>query len=109
MRQSLARKALDWVLFGLTLVYLLTGLGITQFRIIEELTFGLLSKNLSFRLHEALLAPFLILLSLHVFYRPMRWVCLRIIRKSTSRDRNLREARAVRKNMKEGQHCIHAI
>jgi len=94
MRQNRVKKVLDWVLFGMTLVYLLTGLGITQFRIIEELTFGLLSRNLSFRLHEALLAPFLILLSLHVFYRPIRRVCLRIIRKSTSRDRNLRDARA---------------
>ncbi len=99
MRQNCAKKVLDWILFGMTLVYLLTGLGITQFRIIEDLTFGLLSKNLSFRLHEALLAPFPILLSLHVFYRLTRWVCLRIIRKSKSRDRNLREARAVRKSM----------
>jgi hypothetical protein len=30
-----------------------------------------LSKNRSLRLHESLLAPFLLLLSLHVLYRPI--------------------------------------
>lgn len=84
MSRSLVKKGLDWALFGMTLVYLFTGLGITQFRIIEDLTFGLLSKNLSFRLHEDLLVPFLILLSLHVFYRPIRWVYSTIIRKFRS-------------------------
>jgi hypothetical protein len=82
MGQSLVKKGLDWALFGMTLCYLLTGLGITQFRIIEDLTFGLLSKNLSFDLHEALLPPFLVLLSLHVLYRPIRRVFLTIARKS---------------------------
>ena len=84
MHLSLIKKGLDWTLFGLTLVYLVTGLGITQYRLIEDLTFGLLSKNLSFRLHEALLGPFLILLSLHVFYRPIRKGWLAIVRKSKS-------------------------
>jgi hypothetical protein len=55
----------------MTLAYLLTGAGITQFRVIEPLTFGLLSKNRSFRLHESLLAPFLLLVSLHMLYRPI--------------------------------------
>jgi hypothetical protein len=84
MRLSLVKKALDWTLFGLTLLYLVTGLGITQYRLIEDVTFGLLSKNLSFRLHEALLGPFLILLGLYVFYRPIRRGWLAIVRKSKS-------------------------
>ena len=84
MRPGLVKKGLEWVLFGMTLVYLVTGLGITQFQLIESLTFGLLGKNLSFKLHEILLGPFLILLSLHVFYRPIRRISLIIIRKSRS-------------------------
>jgi hypothetical protein len=71
MRRRLVKKGLDWALLGMTLVYVLTGFGITQFRVIEPLTFGLLSKNRSLRLHESLLAPFLLLLSLHVLYRPI--------------------------------------
>jgi hypothetical protein len=78
MRRRLVKKGLDWALFGMTLVYVLTGFGITQFRVIEPLTFGLLSKNLSLRLHESLLAPFLLLLSLHVLYRPISWLYLTI-------------------------------
>ena len=80
-RARLVKKGLDWVLFGLTLVYLLTGLGITQFRMIEEVTFGLLSRSLSFRLHEELLMPFLVLLSIHVLYRPIRRAHVTIIKK----------------------------
>jgi hypothetical protein len=70
MRRRWVKNGLDWALFGMTLVYLLTGAGITQFRVIEPLTFGLLSKNRALRLHESLLVPFLLLLSLHVLYRP---------------------------------------
>jgi hypothetical protein len=86
MREKLVKKGLSWALFGMTLVYLFTGLGITQFRIIEDLTFGLVSKNLSFRLHDALLVPFVVLLSVHVFFRPIRRAYLTIMRKSSSRD-----------------------
>jgi len=88
MIRSLFKKGLDWALFGMTLIYLLTGLGITQFQIIEDLTFGLLNKNLSLRLHEDLLVPFLILLSLHVFYRPIRWVYLKTVENLVMRVRS---------------------
>jgi hypothetical protein len=80
MRQSLVKKVLDWTLLGVTLSYLITGLGISQFRIVESLTFGLLKRNLAFRIHEALLVPFLILLGLHIFYRPIRRMYLKLKR-----------------------------
>ena len=76
--QNLVKKGLDWALFGVTLIYLVTGLGITRFRVIEALTFGLLGKNLAFRLHEDLLGPFLLLLGLHVFHGPVKWIYSRI-------------------------------
>ena len=47
-------------------LYVISGLGITQYRTVESLTFGLLTKNLSFRIHGNLLVPFLILLGLHI-------------------------------------------
>jgi dolichol kinase len=54
------------------LVYILTGLVITRFRIIEPATFGLLSKNLSFTIHDNLLIPFAVLLVLHVTLNPIK-------------------------------------
>ena len=60
------RKTVHWLLMALVLMYLVTGLGITEFRIVEALTFGLLTKNLAFRIHSNLLIPFLVLLGLHI-------------------------------------------
>jgi len=60
------KKVIPWLLLAVMVLYVVTGLGITQFRTIETLTFGLLSKNLSFRIHDNLLIPFLILLIVHI-------------------------------------------
>ena len=51
------------------IAYLLTGVGITQYRTIESLTFGSLSKNLSFKIHENLLVPLLTLVTVHILFR----------------------------------------
>jgi thiosulfate reductase cytochrome b subunit len=63
---GLIKKIIPWLLLAVLALYVITGLGITQFRTIETLTFGLLSKNLSFRIHNDLLVPFLILLVVHI-------------------------------------------
>ena len=55
-----------WLLLAAILLYLVSGLGITEFRTLERLTFGLLAKDTAFRLHDALLAPFIALLVLHI-------------------------------------------
>ena len=46
---------------------MLSGFGITEFRTVETVTFGLFDKVLSFKMHEYLWIPFLVLLVLHVF------------------------------------------
>jgi hypothetical protein len=71
MKQSLVKKIIDWMLYAVTILYIITGLGITQYRITERLTFGLLSKSFSLSIHENLLVPFLILLSMHLLFRPI--------------------------------------
>jgi cytochrome b561 len=63
---NLAKRIMNWLLLVVTMIYLATGLGISQFRIVEFVTFELLSKNLAFRIHDSLLIPFLLLLVLHV-------------------------------------------
>lgn len=45
---------------------ILTGYGITDYHQVESLTFGALSKPLSFQLHNLLVIPLLILIGLHI-------------------------------------------
>jgi cytochrome b subunit of formate dehydrogenase len=72
MVQRLFERIIQWALLIVTFIYILTGLGITYFRIIEAATFGLLSKNLSFAIHDNLLIPFIVLLVLHITAKPVR-------------------------------------
>lgn len=68
MNQTIAllKSLVHWLLLAATIIYLITGLGITQYHIVETITFGLLNKNLSFRIHDSLLIPFIALLIFHV-------------------------------------------
>ncbi len=50
----------------LIILYLITGLGITQYQLITSLTGGLLDKALSFKLHSWLFWPFVVVLALHI-------------------------------------------
>jgi len=50
----------------LILAYLITGLGITQYRLITPLTGGWLDKAAAFRIHAWLFWPFVIVLGLHI-------------------------------------------
>lgn len=65
------RKAIQVILLILLIAYGISGFGITQFRIVETLSFGLISKLLAFQLHDNLAVPFAIFLLLHIFFRPI--------------------------------------
>ena len=52
--QDLFKKTIHWLLAVLVILYLVTGFGITEFRMVETLTFGLLTKNLAFKIHNIL-------------------------------------------------------
>ena len=56
-----------WTFAVVTVVFLISGFGITEFRIVETLTFGLLTKSLAFKIHEVIWIPFVILLVLHSY------------------------------------------
>jgi hypothetical protein len=64
----LARRIIQWLLLAMAVVLLITGLGITNFRIVETISFGLLTKNLAHRIHTApgLWISFVVLLALHI-------------------------------------------
>ena len=66
MNQILTRKILHWSLLVAVILFLVSGFGISHFRVVETITFGLVTKNVAFRIHEAMWIPFTILLVLHI-------------------------------------------
>jgi thiosulfate reductase cytochrome b subunit len=58
-------KLLHWSLLLAALLTVISGLGITEYRTVEALTFGLLNKANAFRLHLWVWIPFLVLLTAH--------------------------------------------
>jgi thiosulfate reductase cytochrome b subunit len=62
------RKLISWTLFAFTLLFLISGFGITKPGLVGPLTFGLLDKALSQQIHFLLWGPFLIVLVLHLYY-----------------------------------------
>jgi len=69
--RQLIKKIIHWLLTVVVIIYLITGFGITEYRIVEPLTFGLLTKNLAQRIHINSEIPFIILLILHIWLLPL--------------------------------------
>lgn len=72
INNRLTIRIAHWSLAIVTILFVVSGFGITEFRVIETITFGLLTKNLAFRIHEVLWIPFVILLVLHVYQSLIR-------------------------------------
>jgi cytochrome b subunit of formate dehydrogenase len=69
--RQLIKKIIHWLLTVAVIIYLITGFGITEYRIVEPLTFGLLTKNLAQRIHINIAIPFIILVILHIWLLPL--------------------------------------
>ncbi len=69
--QRVVKRTVHWLLTVVVIIFLLTGFGITQYRIVEPLTFGLLTRNLAHRIHINLEIPFIILLVVHIWLLPL--------------------------------------
>ena len=67
LKKNLARQIVHWLLLAVLALYLITGFGITEYRVVEQVTFGLLTKPLAFMIHDNLLIPFIVLLGLHIY------------------------------------------
>jgi hypothetical protein len=66
-KRSIIRRIVAWLLATTVLVFLISGFGITEFRVVEEATFGLLTKPLAFKMHEVIWIPFLMLMITHIY------------------------------------------
>jgi cytochrome b subunit of formate dehydrogenase len=67
-RRRLIRKIIQWSLLAVAVVLLITGLGITNYQIVETASFGLLTKSVSHQIHTApgLWVFFVVLLAAHI-------------------------------------------
>ena len=61
-----ARQVVQYTLLFVLLLYLISGFGITEFRIVEYISLGIFTKPVAFVLHNNLLIPMLILLAIHI-------------------------------------------
>ena len=62
----LLRKSVHYLLLVFTVIFIITGFGITEYKIIESITFSVLTKPVSHLIHSNLIIPFVILLILHI-------------------------------------------
>ena len=62
----LLQHIINWLLAVVAVLLIISGFGITQFRVITPLTLGFLDKSQSFWLHSSLKYPFILLFILHV-------------------------------------------
>ena len=67
VKKKQVKRVTNWLLLVVVVLYIITGFGMTQFRIVEPLTFGLLHRLLAFQIHTYLWIPFLVLLVLHIY------------------------------------------
>jgi len=59
--------AVHWLFLATTLAFFVSGYGILNYGLTERLTFGLLSKPNSYRIHLSLMWPFVTLLGAHLY------------------------------------------
>jgi cytochrome b subunit of formate dehydrogenase len=62
------KKITHWTLLVIIILYVISGLGITYSNIITTITFGFLTKVLSFQIHNFLLIPFIMVLTMHIIF-----------------------------------------
>jgi len=67
LKESIAKQVVHWSLLAVLVLYVVTGFGITAYRTVEFLTFGLLGKALAFKIHDDLIIPFMVLIGLHIY------------------------------------------
>jgi len=65
---KIIKKITHYLLFIFSFLLIISGYGISEYRIVEKYTFGLMSKSLAFELHSWLSLPFIIILVLHIFF-----------------------------------------
>ena len=66
--ENMIKKTTAYLALATVGLFILTGYGITQYRIVEAITFGILTKPLSFKLHYYLIYPLVLFLLVHLYF-----------------------------------------
>jgi hypothetical protein len=73
MNKKIISKWVNLLLNIFAILLIISGLGITEYNIVEGLTFGLLNKAISFKLHTLLWIPFALLLIVRLYLNTVKW------------------------------------
>ena len=65
-------KWIHWLLAIAVVVMVISGYGITEYRAVGTLSFGLLGKPLSFTIHNLVTIPFIVLFLLHLYFAVLK-------------------------------------
>jgi thiosulfate reductase cytochrome b subunit len=68
MDKKLIRKIVHWGLLVIIIIFIITGLGITRYRVTESITLGLLTKPIAYQIHSYLILPLIVFLYLHILF-----------------------------------------
>ena len=66
------KSMVHWLLLVVAVIYFLSGYGITQFRVVSAITFGVINKAVAFKIHDYLWIPFVVLLIAHILFALLR-------------------------------------
>jgi hypothetical protein len=66
------KSIVHWLLLVVAVLYFLSGYGITQFRVVSAITFGVINKAVAFKIHDYLWIPFVVLLIAHILFAVWR-------------------------------------
>ena len=69
MEKRTIKKWIHFTLTAVTSLYVVTGIGISDHRLMESLSLGLLTKERSLWIHGNLLQLFAVLLFLHIYFK----------------------------------------
>lgn len=69
--RKLVKRILRWTLAVVTVLVLISGLGITYYTTVQYLTAGLIDKTTAFWIHFYLIIPFVVLFVFHIFIEPL--------------------------------------
>ena len=67
LRSLLTRAVVKWLLFSVVILYVITGLAITQMAVSGPVALAGLIRGWSFAIHTNLIIPLLVLLALHIY------------------------------------------
>ncbi|HTY14785.1 MAG TPA: hypothetical protein VMC42_03685 [Methanoregulaceae archaeon] len=75
MDDRAARRMVAWTLALVTILFLVSGFGITSSDIVTPVSLGVFGKSFSYLIHTYLWGPFIVLFLLHIYLNTRKGLC----------------------------------